>query len=153
MLGWPVACGAATFRAPRSPDREVKTMRTQRKPQESVPILALAAMILLVVSGCTPEPPNAPENLTKDDTPLCKVSWTDNSTNEQGFNVYVGGSCADCGATTAWTKSGTVGSNETAFSWQETCCDVAECSCAVVRAFIDGAESDNSNIINLAPVC
>ncbi len=100
--------------------------------------------------------PKAPTDLTKvESSPTCKLSWTDNSDDEKGFNVYIGvpvhGRCAD-GATN-WGKEGAVGANQTEYSWAESCCSVLENSCAVVRAFNGQGESADSNVIVLAPVC
>jgi hypothetical protein len=95
----------------------------------------------------------APEGLRKVSTYPCRIEWTDASDNEEGFNVYIGGSCACCEETTAWTKVATVCRNATGYEWSKSCCRVAECSCVMVRAFNGEVESPNSNIVMLAPVC
>jgi hypothetical protein len=109
------------------------------------------SMLIFFMIGCVP--PASPTNLAKKETLPCTITWTDNSANEQGFNIYVGGSCAGCQTNTEWQKVGSVGANVTTYSWEESCCDVSECSCAMVKAFNQSGESKTSNIIILAPVC
>ncbi len=101
----------------------------------------------------TTKKPLAPSNLTKTNEFPCTIEWTDNSDNEDGFNIYIGGSCVDCEATTEWILVDTVGKDVITYTWTKSCCSVAECSCAMVRAFNESGESLNSNIIMLAPVC
>lgn len=112
----------------------------------------VSLIIVAAVCGCngTISPPS---NVTKVDESPCKIQWTDNSNNEEGFNIYIGGSCANCAGNNDWTKVATVAANEKSYAWAESCCDVAECSCAMVRAYAGDKESANSNIIMLAPVC
>lgn len=100
-----------------------------------------------------PAIPAAPSDLTKTNEFPCTIEWTDNSDNEDGFNIYIGASCIDCEATTEWFLVDTVGKDVTIYTWETSCCSVAECSCAMVRAFNESGESQNSNIIMLAPVC
>lgn len=100
-----------------------------------------------------PAIPAAPSDLTKTNEFPCTIEWTDNSDNEDGFNIYIGGSCVDCEATTDWILVDTVGKDVITYTWTTSCCSVAECSCAMVRAFNESGESQNSNIIMLAPVC
>jgi hypothetical protein len=114
-----------------------------------------AFLIVLTIMACPfqPNPPVAPSDLTRISTLPCKIEWKDNSTDEDGFNIYIGGSCAKCEETTTWFKVATVGKDVTSFTWNESCCSVSECSCAMVRAYNAKGESPNSNIIMLAPVC
>ena len=128
-----------------------------------VSLIAMVAIIAVAMfAGCveptptptpTPEKPAAPGDLTRTNTLPCTIEWKDNSANEDGFNIYIGGSCANCEKTTDWTKVASVGKDVTSYSWKESCCNVRECSCAMVRAYNEKGESPNSNIIMLAPVC
>lgn len=127
-------------------DKEINDMKSRKFSGVS---LFLSMVIAVALAGCKP---NAPSDLTKTNELPCTLSWTD-SLNETGYNIYIGGSCADCSATTQWTKVASVGQNVTSYSWTKSCCAVSECSCAMVRAFNDDGESKNSNIIMLAPVC
>lgn len=108
---------------------------------------------VLATSGCPSQGLAAPSGLTKTNEFPCVIEWNDNSNNEQGFNIYIGHPCTDCEAVTSWTLAASVGANVTSYSWTESCCDVAECSCAMVRAYNANGESSNSNVIMLAPVC
>jgi hypothetical protein len=45
---------------------------------------------------------NPPSNLVKISESPCKIQWTDNSNDEEGFNIYIGGSCVNCANNTAW---------------------------------------------------
>jgi hypothetical protein len=106
---------------------------------------------------------NPPGNLAVVSGYPCTIQWNDNSNNEAGFNIYVGGSCANCAATNNWNLVARVGANVETYTWVETygesqrpvnCCDVGECSCVMVRAVrADGSESGNSNVVMLSPVC
>ncbi len=115
------------------------------------PKIALAASLILVtlVCGCI----NAPSNLTKVSDNPCGIKWKDNSNNEDGFNIYIGGSCVNCSNTTKWTKIATTGPNATSYNWSGSCCNIGECSCVTVSAYNANEESPKSNIIMLAPVC
>lgn len=130
---------------------EVTAVSTTRGRGRTTALYWLVLMGVLALSGCAT--PDAPTVLDKTSDLPCTIEWTDNSDNEDGFNVYVGGSCADCAGATDWMQVGSVGKDEVTFTWQESCCSVAECSCATVRAFNAEGESGNSNIIMLAPVC
>lgn len=115
------------------------------------PMMALAASLILVtfVCGCI----DAPSHLTKVSSSPCGIRWQDNSNNEDGFNIYIGGSCANCNNTTAWTKIATVGANAESYNWSRSCCDIGECRCISVTAYNAKEESARSNIIVLASVC
>lgn len=111
-----------------------------------------AIILVLAICGCL----NPPSNLTKLSDYPCSIKWQDNSDDEDGFNIYLGCSCAhNCSNCTddQMTKVASVGANAETYNWSESCCDVAECSCVMVRAYKGDEESSNSNIIMLAPVC
>jgi hypothetical protein len=112
-----------------------------------------ACLIIILAVCCSLGCINPPSGLVKtvDDGHVCGIKWTDNSDNEDGFNIYIGGSCADCNKTTNWTK--VVSVKGSSYNWSESCCDLGACSCMMVRAYNANEESANSNIIMLAPVC
>ena len=98
--------------------------------------------------------PAAPTGLIKTGELPCQVRWNDNSDNEDGFNIYIGGSCVSCPTTTDWRKVASVDPNVEGYTWRgESCCSVAECSCIMVRAYNEFGESANSNVIMLSPLC
>ena len=101
----------------------------------------------------TRESPIPPSNLVELSLYPCKLQWKDNSNDEDGFNIYIGGSCVNCVENKAWNKIASVGANIDTYSWGKSCCDVGECSCVMVRAFKGNIESSDSNKIMLAPVC
>lgn len=45
---------------------------------------------------------NPPSSLAVVSSYPCTIQWNDNSNNEAGFNIYVGGSCVNCEATNNW---------------------------------------------------
>jgi len=59
----------------------------------------------------------------------------------------------NCAENTAWTKVASVGANVVTYNWNDSCCEVGECSCVMVRAYKGNIESEDSNKIMLAPVC
>jgi hypothetical protein len=101
------------------------------------------------------ERPKAPTNLVKVGDLPCQIKWSDNAKNEDGYNIYIGGSCTNCMATSdsSWRKVASVGPDVDSYTWSQSCCAVAECSCIMVRAFNQHGESSNSNVIMLAPIC
>jgi hypothetical protein len=113
------------------------------------PVFLIFFLAVCGTVGCI----NPPSGLVKtvDDGGVCGLKWTDNSDNEDGFNIYIGGSCADCNKTTNWTKL--ISANKASYNWSKSCCQLGECSCAMVRAYNAQEESANSNIVMLAPVC
>lgn len=118
-------------------------------------MITIVASVILVtaICGCNGTI-SAPGNLVKVSEVPCKVQWTDNSNNEEGFNIYIGGSCGNnCSGNIVWTKAATVAANVETYTWVETCCETAECSCVMVRAYAGDKESADSNVITLAPVC
>lgn len=110
---------------------------------------------LLDVGMAVTARPAAPTNIVKDGDLPCQIRWSDNSNNEDGFNIYVGGSCTNCMVTkdSDWSRVATVGPNVDSYMWSQSCCAVGECSCAMVRAYNQYGESSNSNVIMLAPLC
>lgn len=103
-----------------------------------------------------------PTNLAKVSSYPCTIQWKDNSDNEDGFNIYVGGGCTNCAATNNWNLVARVGANVQTYTWVAkfgenqylaSCCDLGECSCVMVRAFRGAIESADSNVVVLAPVC
>jgi len=99
--------------------------------------------------------PKAPTNLVKVGDLPCQIKWSDNANNENGYNIYKGGSCTNCMATSdaSWHKLASVGPNVDSYTWSRSCCAVGECSCVMVRAFNQFGESSDSNVIMLAPLC
>ena len=100
--------------------------------------------------------PAAPSQLTKSGDYPCEIEWIDNSENEDEFYIYIGysNSCDEnCKDITEWKHVASVGKDVTSYSWSESCCGVAQCSCVMVRAYNEIGESSNSNIIMLAPLC
>lgn len=99
--------------------------------------------------------PTAPTNLVKVDDLPCQIKWGDNANNENGYNIYIGGSCTNCMATSdsSWRKLASVGPDVDSYTWSQSCCSVSECSCVMVRAFNQLGESSNSNVIMLSPIC
>jgi len=99
--------------------------------------------------------PTAPTNLVKVDDLPCQIRWSDNANNENGYNIYIGGSCTNCMATSdsSWRKVASVGPDVDSYTWSQSCCAVGECSCVMVRAFNQHGESSNSNVIMLSPIC
>jgi hypothetical protein len=134
-------------------EKEVFIMKKETKNLGKVAFIGLLLIGILAISGCVDDKPAAPSDLTKTNELPCTIEWNDNSNNEDGFNIYIGGSCANCEETTDWTRVDSVGKDVTSYSWEKSCCSVAECSCAMVRAYNEKGESPNSNIIMLAPVC
>ncbi|HUV83021.1 MAG TPA: hypothetical protein VMW53_08115 [archaeon] len=134
-------------------EKEVIIMNKETKKLEKIAFIGLVIIGILAISGCVGDKPAALSDLTKTNELPCTIEWKDNSNNEDGFNIYIGGSCANCEETTDWTKVDSVANDVTSHSWEESCCSVAECSCAMVRAYNENGESPNSNIIMLAPVC
>ena len=112
-------------------------------------LLYLFMLAICFSCGCI----NPPSNLVKtiDDGSFCGIRWTDNSNNEEGFNIYIGGSCANCNGTTTWTKVASM--NKAAYNWSKSCCQVGECTCVMVKAYNANEESVASNILMLSPVC
>lgn len=105
-----------------------------------------------IITGSSPEI-NPPSNLAKISNDPCKIQWQDNSNDEDGFNIYIGGSCVNCAGNSVWTKIASTGANAETYTWDRSCCDVGECTCVMVRAFKGNMESKNSNTITLAPIC
>jgi len=99
--------------------------------------------------------PTAPTSLIKVGDMPCQIKWNDNANNENGYNIYIGGSCTNCMATSdsSWRKLASVGPDVDSYTWSQSCCAVGECSCVMVRAFNQLGESSNSNVIMLAPLC
>jgi hypothetical protein len=97
--------------------------------------------------------PAAPSNLIRTNTLPCAIEWDDNSDNEEGFNIYFGASCGDVDMVKSWTQVISVGKDVTSYAWTKSCCSVAECSWAMVRAFNEKGESEDSNAVRLAPLC
>ncbi len=112
----------------------------------------VSLILVTAICGCNGTF-NPPSNLVKVSESPCKIQWTDNSNNEDGFNIYHGGSCANCAENKAWTKVASVGANVVTYTWDKSCCSVGECSCVMVRAYKGNTESTDSNVIMLAPVC
>lgn len=110
---------------------------------------------LLDVGMAVTARPAAPTYLVKDGDLPCQIRWIDNSNNEDGFNIYVGGSCTNCMATkdSSWRKVASLGPDVDSYTWSQSCCAVGECSCVMVRAFNQHGESSNSNVIMLSPIC
>lgn len=115
--------------------------------------MGLLLIGILAISECTNQGLAAPSNLIKTKDLPCTIEWKDNSNNEQGFNIYIGHPCTDCGKVTSWTKVASVGKDVTSYSWGESCCSVSECSCVMVRAYNETGESSSSDPVMLAPVC
>lgn len=111
------------------------------------PLLTFVAALLL--AGC----PQAPTNLQKTRDDPCTLTWQDNSDIEVRFNLYYGGSCDDCNATTDWSKFDEVDENVTTYERGRSCCDIAQCSCVSVNASSAWGTSDGSNIIVLSTDC
>jgi hypothetical protein len=130
-------------------------VRYRRFKGMSIVILLGVVIGFCIVSGCDGKIPAAPDQLRKAEcgASYCCILWNDNSNDESGFNIYVGGSCADCNSNTAWNKIAGTSANTRSYNWSESCCDVAECSCVMVRAYNGNGESSNSNVVMLAPLC
>lgn len=130
-------------------------VRYRRFKGMSIVILLGVVIGFCIVSGCDGKIPAAPDQLRKGEcgASYCCILWNDNSNDESGFNIYVGGSCADCNSNTAWNKIAGTSANARSYNWSESCCDVAECSCVMVRAYNGNGESSNSNVVMLAPLC
>ena len=109
--------------------------------------------VSLVIKQSIPAAPSKLTNIIS--SRYCAIEWIDNSENEDGFNIYIGDSgCGSCEeGIYEWEINEKVDKDVTGFSWSESCCDVAECSCVMVRAYNEIGESSNSNIIMLAPLC
>jgi hypothetical protein len=101
-------------------------------------------------------PPAAPTNLVKLEEMPCRIKWSDNSNNEDGFNIYITGrGGADCTAIndSDWRKVASVGPDVDSYTWSTSCSYVSECSCVMVRAYnISWGESAKSNAIVLGTV-
>ena len=123
--------------------------RTSRHMATVAAAVVVVGMVLLL-PACKPV---APSGLSKTAESNCAIRWNDKSNNEDGFNIYIGGSCADCSAAKNWNKAASVAKNVTSFTWSQSCCSVAECACVMVRSFNAEGESGNSNVIVLSPVC
>lgn len=115
--------------------------------------VGVLAVLTMVACPLQNNWPAAPSGLTKTNGLPCTIEWKDNSNNEDGFKIYIGGSCANCDGTTNWTQVASVGKDVTQYTWNESCCSVAGCSCVMVRAYNAKGESPDSNIVMLAPVC